>query len=72
MTGRTTSAEGQKVMTRKHLRRIRQTFHVSLMPGWGWHFWFGPSEYGDLVIWIGRIWIAASWSDEHPWQGDLA
>lgn len=58
----------------KYLRRFLKTFHVCLMPPgcFGRYVWIGPDDYGDLVIWIGRVWIGASWRDEHPWEGELA
>lgn len=48
--------------------RFWQSLNVSLMPpGYTGHYvWFWCRDYGDVVIWIGRVWISWAWGHKWP------
>jgi hypothetical protein len=49
-------------------QRWWQSLNVSLMPPdyIGCRIWLGGKDYGDVVIWIHRLWISWNWGHKWP------
>lgn len=43
-------------------------FNFSLLPPGctGYHVWLWTRDYGDVVIWVHRLWISWNWFHEMP------
>lgn len=45
------------------------TFNVAWMPFSRWHFGTTPNAYGDVVIWLGRLYVSWNWRGwERRWE----